>query len=130
MLPPVLPLPGRRKRRIVKETGEMNSCAVCAGEAPAGKKLCSRCQPLIPPSLLQACTPVGGRGYCVGLEDGTQIPFDWATVDGGWVTLGSKGGFDRGSFGHSFPAGIDIRLDVIVWCAEDLDGQVPGDGRA
>lgn len=103
----------------------MNPCGVCGKEAPAVERVCLRCQPLIPPSLLVACVQCEEGGYRAGLEDGTQIPFEWAIISGVWVTLGRDAGYDSSSYGHSFPRGIDIRLDTIVWCAKDPDGLEP-----
>jgi len=50
------------------------------------------------------------------------MEFDRAEVRGEWVTLCRKDGFDGGTYGHPFPRGIDIKLDLIVWCAKDPDG--------
>ena len=100
----------------------MNACAVCGKEASASERVCPRCQPLIPRSLLEACGECGEGGYRAGLADGTQIPFEWAIISGNWVTLGRDGGYDISSHGHSFPRGVDIRLATIVWCARDPDG--------
>lgn len=105
----------------------MDSSAVCAEKAERGEGPCPGCELSIPPSLRRACLETRERGYRLGLRDGTQIAFDWADIKGKWVTLGRRQGFDAASYGHPFPAGIDVRLDVIVWCARDPDGPAQTD---
>lgn len=108
----------------------MNLCAVCGMNTTSGRVFCSRCQWAVPPSLYHACLEEKDGGYRLGLSDGTQMEFDRAEVRGKWATLWRKEGFDRGTYGHAFPLGIDIRLETIVWCSRDPDGLEQAERRA
>ena len=98
----------------------MNHCGVCGRNTGPSRVFCSRCR-LGPASLYQACLEEREGGYRLGLNDGTQMEFDRAEVRGEWVTFCRKDGFMAVPMDNP-SRGIDIKLDLIVWCARDPDG--------
>lgn len=112
---------------------QANDCAICGVEGvgtddapPELTVVCPECARKVPSSLVKAC--YDQFDYLLGLVDGTIIRFSSAEIHGDWVCIRGmtdqwgETPFREQVFGHSFPRGLDLRLDRIAWCADAPDG--------
>lgn len=86
----------------------------------AGARICTLCEPLMPDSLLKACTDQ--FDYALQVRTGLIFRFTDATIHGEWVTLTGLDWNQDMPGPYPFERGVDIRLSDIVWCADAPQG--------
>jgi hypothetical protein len=73
-----------------------------------------------PPSLIKAASDP--FTYLLKLRTGEVIRFTECEIHGKYATLIFDENDPMDELGHSFPRGLDVRVDQIVWCADAPDG--------